>query len=173
MRPDANNDGYIKERTQADRDPETQGEILSGRHVRKMLLMSVEEDGQISPSKVAQKYICAATNGRYPVSNSYDLFESASKYGFGKMVDVMTPTRPRVKKFRKKPYDRLDTSSIGVLQKLRITQTEYEETFCSTPTPELGGSVNPSRDYYITGMTAQLFRYNTMYKAKVCYQILN
>ena len=99
------------------------------------------EDGHISPSKVAQKHICAPSNGRYPVSNAFELFDKATSYGFGNIIDVMTPSKRRVKKFRKTPYDCLPPRSLELLRKLKITNDEYQKTFRTTssiiPTPSL------------------------------------
>ena len=123
-------------------DPQTtqDEEVNSGSRLRKLLLMEME-DGHISPSKVAQKHICAPSNGRYPVSNAFELFDKATSYGFGNIIDVMTPSKRRVKKFRKTPYDCLPPRSLEILRKLKITNDEYQKTFRTTssiiPTPSL------------------------------------
>ena len=113
-------------------DPQTtqDEEVHSGSRLRKLLLMEME-DGHISPSKVAQKHICAPSNNRYSVSNAFELFNKATGYGFGNIIDVTTPSKWRVKKFRKTPYDCLSPRPIEILCKLKITNEEYQET-CRT-----------------------------------------
>ena len=86
-------------------DPQTtqDKQVHSGNRLRKLVLMEME-DGRISPSKVAQEHICAPSNNRYPVSNAFELFDKATSYGFGNIIDVPTPSK-RVKKIRKTPCD--------------------------------------------------------------------
>lgn len=63
--------------------------------------MADDDDGHISPSKVAQKHICAPTDGKYSVSNALELFQCAQQLGFGEMIEQTTSTNTKVKKFRK------------------------------------------------------------------------
>ena len=46
---------------------------------------------------------------KYKVDKALKLCALASDYGFGKLVDEVTPTRRKVKKFRKNPYDLLSS----------------------------------------------------------------
>ena len=130
----------LKERRADDPQTTQDEDVDSGSRLRKLLLMEME-DGHISPSKVAQKHICAPSNGRYPVSNAFELFDKATTYGFGNIIDLMTPSKRRVKKFRKTPYDCLPPRSLEILRKLNITNDEYHQTFlttsAATPTPSL------------------------------------
>ena len=121
----------LKERRADDPQTTQDEDVDSGSRLRKLLLMEME-DGHISPSKVAQKHICAPSNGRYPVSNAFELFDKATTYGFGKIIDLMTPSKRRVKKFRKTPYDCLPPRSLEILRKLNITNDEYHQTFSTT-----------------------------------------
>ena len=60
----------------------------------KLLLMEMDDRHSISPSsKVAQKHICAPSNGHYPVSNAFELFDKAASYRLSNTIDVMTPMK--------------------------------------------------------------------------------
>ena len=117
-------------------DPQTalDEEVDSTTRLGKLLLMEMEDGHGISPSKVAQKHICAPSNGRYPVSNAFELFDKAASYGFDNTIDVMTPSKRRVKKFRKTLYDCLLPHSVEILRKLNITNDKYQQTFLTTST---------------------------------------
>lgn len=114
--------------------------------MRRLLLLQLEDtDGHITPSKVAQKHICAPTDGKYTVVKALELFRSASSMGFGEQVDHVVPTTNRkVTRFRKTPYTLLSSNARNALRQLRITEEEYNQTFPttvlttpSTPSPEL------------------------------------
>ena len=138
----------LKERCADDPQTTQDEEVHSATRLRKLLLMEMEDGHSISPSKVAQKHICAPSNGRYPVSNAFELFDKAASYGFGNTIDVMTPSKRRVKKFRKTPYDCLPPRSVEILRKLNITDDEYQQTFLttSTITPTLSSPNDASDD---------------------------
>ena len=55
--------------------------------------MEMDDRHSISPSKVAQKHICAPSNGHYPVSNAFKLFDKAASYRLSNTIDVMTPMK--------------------------------------------------------------------------------
>ena len=124
----------LKERCADDSQTALDEEVDSTTRLRKLLLMEMEDGHGISPSKVAQKHICAPSNGRYPVSNAFELFDKAASYGFDNTIDVMTPSKRRVKKFRKTLYDCLPPRSVEILRKLNITNDKYQQTFLTTST---------------------------------------
>ena len=138
----------LKERCADDPQTTQDEEVHSATRLRKLLLMEMEDGHSISPSKVAQKHICAPSNGRYPVSSAFELFDKAASYGFGNTIDVMTPSKRRVKKFRKTQYDCLPPRSVEILRKLNIIDDEYQETFLttSTITPTLSSPNDASDD---------------------------
>ena len=120
--------------------------IPDAKRMRRLLLLQVEDtDGHITPSKVAQKHICAPTDGKYTVVKALELFQSASSMGFGEQVDhVVQTTNRKVTRFRKTPYPLLSSNTHNALRQLRITEEEYNQTFPttvlttpSTPSPEL------------------------------------
>ena len=72
-------------------------------HLKRLLLMEVDKDGHISPSKVAQCHVCAPVNGCYPVSQAHRLFHTACEHGFGERLDYTTQNRRKITKFKKTP----------------------------------------------------------------------
>ena len=95
----------------------SRGSHSNGDRLRRLLtLMADDDNGHISPSKVAQKHICAPTDGKYSVSNAIKLFKCAQQLGFGETVDQTTSTNRRVKKFRKTPYDLLSAEACKSLR---------------------------------------------------------
>ena len=105
----------------------------NGERLRRLLIfMSEDDEGHISPSKVAQKHICAPIDGKYTVSKALELFQSAETLGFGETVEQTTPTNRRVKKFRKTPYDLLTSDARSTLRQIRITEDTYRSFFRTT-----------------------------------------
>ena len=101
------------------------GTIHDAHRIRKLLVLPVEEDGHISPSKVAQKHICAPVDGKYTVHKAIELFQSASSLGFGASVEHIVPgSNRKVTKFRKTPYIRLSADARKALRQIRITEDE-------------------------------------------------
>ena len=101
--------------------------------VRRLLTMiSEDDDGHISPSKVAQKHICAPICGKYSVTSAMKLFDTVETLGFGKTVEQTTATNRRVKKFRKTPYDLLSSEARTTLRQIRITEESYRSSFIPT-----------------------------------------
>ena len=119
-------------------------QIPDAKRMRRLLLLPLEDsDGQITPSKLAQKHICAPTDGKYTVVKALELFRSASSMGFGEQVDHVVPsTNRKVSRFRKTPYTLLSSNARSALRQLRITEEEYNQTFPtssttpSTPSPD-------------------------------------
>ena len=118
-------------------------QIPDAKRIRRLLLLPLEDnDGQITPSKVAQKHICAPTDGKYTVLKALELFRSASSMGFGEQVDHVPSTNRKVSRFQKTPYPLLSSNARSALRQLRITEEEYNQTFptCtstpSTPSPD-------------------------------------
>ena len=71
-----------------------------------------------------------------------DLFVEASRQGFGEKVEKLTSSKCRVTKFRKKPYDVLNTGARETLRQLRITEEEYRNSFRvpqPSPNQEIAG----------------------------------
>ena len=53
-------------------------QIPDAKRMRRLLLLPLEDnDGQITPSKLAQKHICAPTDGKYTVVKALELFRSS------------------------------------------------------------------------------------------------
>ena len=94
--------------------------IPDANRIRKLLALTVEDDdGHISPSKVAQKHICAPMDGKYTVLKAIELFKSASLLGFGETVEqVVQGSNRKVTKFRKTPYSCLSTDARKALRKI-------------------------------------------------------
>ena len=88
-------------------------QIPDAKRMRRLLLLPLEDnDGQITPSKLAQKHICAPTDGKYTVVKALELFSSASSMGFGEQVDHVVPsTNRKVSRFRKTPYPLLSSNA--------------------------------------------------------------
>ena len=106
------------------------GTICDANRIRKLLVLPVEEDGHISPSKVAQKHICAPVNGKYTVHKAIELFQSASSLGFGASVEHVVPgSNRKVTKFRKTPYTCLSADARMSLRQIRVTEDEYRNSF--------------------------------------------
>ena len=85
-------------------------------HLRKLLLLSAEDqDGIISPSSVTRGHISEPTLGKYKVDKALELFGVAHTHGFGDTVELVTPTKRKVKRFRKTPYDLLLADARNVL----------------------------------------------------------
>ena len=55
-----------------------------------------DNDGQITPSRVAQKHVCAPTDGKYTVMKALELFFSASSLGFRKLMTLCQAQRERL-----------------------------------------------------------------------------
>ena len=70
--------------------------------------------------------------GKYKVEKALELFRVAADYGFGDTIDQVTPTKRRVKKFRKTPYSLLSTDARGILRDIRITENDYRSSFASS-----------------------------------------
>ena len=93
-------------------------------------MLPVERDGHISPSKVAQKHICAPVDGKYTVHKALELFQSASSLGFGSSFENQVPGSNRmVVKFTKTPYTLLSQHALRALRQIRVTEDEYRRTF--------------------------------------------
>ena len=126
------------------------GTIHDAHRIRKLLVLPVEEDGHISPSKVAQKHICAPVDGKYTVHKAIELFQSASSLGFGASVEHIVPgSNRKVTKFRKIPYIRLSADARKALRQIRITEDEYRRSFPneeSSSDSSLPGDRNESSD---------------------------
>ena len=105
------------------------GSIREANRIRKLLVLPVEVDGHISPSKVAQKHICAPVDGKYTFHKAIEWFQSASSLGFGAPVDLIIPGSNRKVKFRKTPYTCLSTHARGALRYVRVTEDEYRSSF--------------------------------------------
>jgi hypothetical protein len=106
--------------------------IRDATRIRKLLVLPVDEDGHISPSKVAQKHICAPVDGKYTVQKAIELFQSASSLGFGASFEHVVPgSNRKVTRFRKSPYTRLSADARKALRQIRITENEYSGTFPS------------------------------------------
>ena len=103
------------------------GSIREANSIRKLLVLPVEVDGHISPSKVAQKHICAPVDGKYTVHKAIELFQSASSLGFG--APVIPGSNRKVTKFRKTPYTCLSTDARRALRYVRVTEDEYISSF--------------------------------------------
>ena len=87
----------LKERCADDPQTTQHEEVHSATRLRKLLLMEMEDGHSISPSKVAQKHICAPSNGRYPVSNAFELtVRQGCQLRFGNTIDVMTPKKKKL-----------------------------------------------------------------------------
>jgi len=120
----------LKEVVPGEDNPQPSCAIGQEKHLRKFLVMSVEDtEGHISPSNVAQKHICARVDGRYSTTSAMDLFGEASRQGFGEKVEKLTSSKRRVTKFRKKPYDILNAGARETLRQLRISEEEYRNSF--------------------------------------------
>ena len=130
---------------QSSTQPETDTSIPDGDRMRRLLnLLSEDDDGHISPSKVAQKHICAPVDGKYSVLKAMELFECAEKLGFWETVEQTTATNRQVRKFRKTPYDLLSMEARATLRQIRITEDSYRSTFRS-PAPVLESEDNSSQ----------------------------
>lgn len=113
----------------SDTTPGQMAHVEEGDRLRRLLtLMTDDEAGHISPSKVAQKHICAPTDGKYSVSKAMDLFSVAKNLGFGETIE-QTSTNRRVKKFRKTPYDILSAEARKTLRHIRVTEDMYRSSF--------------------------------------------
>ena len=100
-------------------------------------LSAEDQDGIISPSSIIRVHISAPTLGKYMVEKALELLGIAHTHGFGDTVELVTPAKRKVKKFRKTPYDRLSADTRNVLQDIRISEDEYKSSF--TPTPNNTG----------------------------------
>ena len=110
--------------------PGQMAHVEEGDRLRRLLtLMTDDEAGHISPSKVAQKHICAPIDGKYSVSKAMDLFSVATNLGFGETIEQTTSTNRRVKKFRKTPYDILSAEARKTLRHIRVTEDMYRSSF--------------------------------------------
>ena len=98
-----------------------------------ILLSSEDEAGTISPSNVTRGHISECVLGKYKVEKAFELFDTADGYGLGKVIDTVTPTKRKVKKFKKKPYDLLSTEARQVLREIRVTEEEYRSSFTVLP----------------------------------------
>ena len=97
----------------------SRGTHSNGDRLRRLLTLMVDDDdGHISPSKVAQKHICAPTDGKYSVSKALELFEYANELGFGETVYQTISTNRKVNKFRKTPYDLLSAEARKTLREI-------------------------------------------------------
>ena len=109
--------------------------IPDANRIRKLLVLPVEdEDGHISPSKIAQKHICAPTDGKYTVFKAIELFidNSASSLGFGATIEHITQgSNRKVMKFRKSPYTCLSAEARKVLRQIRVSEEQYRQSFPS------------------------------------------
>ena len=101
----------------------------SDRLRRLLTLTTDDQEGHISPSKVAQMHICVPTDGKYSVSKALELFECAQSLGFGNTIHQMTSTHRKVKKFRKTPYELLSTEARKTLKDVRVTEDMYRSSF--------------------------------------------
>ena len=66
------------------------------------------------------------------MEKAIELCTIASHYGFGSMVDTVTPTRRKVRKFRKNPYEVLSADARDIMRDIRITEEEYRSSFTCT-----------------------------------------
>ena len=107
--------------------------IPDANRIRKLLVLPVEdEDGHISPSKIAQKHICAPTDGKYTVFKATELFNSASSLGFGVTIEhIIQGSNRKVMKFRKSPYTCLSAEARKVLRQIRVSEEQYRQSFPS------------------------------------------
>ena len=120
------------------------GNIRDAKRIRKLLALPVEADGHISPSKVAQKHICAPVDGKYTVNRAIELFQSASSLGFGASIEHIVPgSNRKVVKFRKTPYTCLSADARKALRQIRITEDEYRSTFPCEQLLSSSGSSTP------------------------------
>ena len=88
--------------------------IAQAGRIKKLLLLPIEDDrGTISPSSLTRGHISESVFGKYKVEKAIELCTLASHYGFGSMVDTVTPTRRKVRKFRKNPYEVLTANARG------------------------------------------------------------
>ena len=90
------------------------GTIHNAHCICKLLVLPIEEDGHINPSKVAQKHICATVDGKYTVHKAIELFQSASSLGFGASVEHIVPGSNR--KVTITPYIRLSADTRKALR---------------------------------------------------------
>ena len=116
--------------------------IPDANRIRRLLVLPVEDDdGHISPSKVAQKHICAPADGKYTVQKAVELFRSASSLGFGEAVErTVTGSNRKVTKFRKTPYTLLSSNALRTLRQIRVSEDQYKQSFPnqqSSSSPEL------------------------------------
>ena len=130
----------LTERTSIHNEPDN-GNIREANRIRKLLVLPVDDDCHISPSKVAQKHICAPIDGKYTVHKAVELFQSASSLGFGASFEHTVPgSNRKVTKFRKTPYTRLSADARKALRQIRITEEEYSGTFPSGSSTPRGSS---------------------------------
>ena len=113
--------------------------------LKRFLMMDVEKDGEISPSKVAQNHVCAQVNGSYPVAQAQILFESAHSHGFGETVDTLTQNRRKIRRFRKTPYHRLESCAVRLLGKFAISEEQYNCTFRKATPSVTTSESNPTQ----------------------------
>lgn len=101
--------------------------------LKKLLLLSVEDpQGTISPSNLTRIHICEPVMGKYKVEKAIELCTLASDHGFGNLVDEVTSTRRKVKKFHKNPYELLSSHARIIMREIRITEDEYKSSFTCT-----------------------------------------
>lgn len=106
----------------------------AGRLKRLLLLPNEDDQGTISPSSLTRGHISEPVLGKYKVEKAIELCALASNYGFGSMVDTVTPTRRKVKKFRKSPYEVLSSDARDIMRDIRVTEDEYRSSFTCTST---------------------------------------
>ncbi len=109
-------------------------ELPQFKRLPRFLLLHVEEDGAISPSRVAQAHISqrADNSSTYPVSKAVELMSTAAQLGFGEMSTCTTTLNKRkVTKMVKNKYAQLPSAAKNLLQTFGISQGDYEASFGS------------------------------------------
>ena len=126
-----------------DKSTSLDGDSTCSRDKVKRVLTSVPvaSNGLINPSTLGQKHISEKVGSSYPVKKAIELLKKVSEMGFGEMVDVETPTKRKVSKFRKRQLQDLPDNAVTLLKKLKITDEEYSNTFNSSPLAAIDGNV--------------------------------
>ena len=123
-------------------------QIPDANRMRRLLLLPLEDnDGQITPSKVAQEHICAPTDRKYTVMKALELFRSATSMGFSEQVDHVLSTNRKVSQFQKTLYSLLSSNARSALRQLPITEEEYNLTFQTCTTTPSTASPDPDPEF--------------------------
>ncbi len=103
--------------------------IPQEQRLRKLLHIRIPADGFLTPSIIGHKHISERVGSSYPVTKAIELLGIAVDMGFGEFVEIETPSKRKVKKFKKRQLEDLDDTGRNNLKRMKISEEVYQDTF--------------------------------------------